>query len=174
MKTAIHHIAKTSAPNALKALGRAGVLACAFVAVSASAWADIDNQATVNGIYATNPVNAQSAMISVPVVARNLHLLVSKSADKTTNVAAGDVITYTYIVTNDGNVTITNLTLSDVHNAAGPAPIPGSEVLTDNPPAGNSTDGVPGDGVWDVLSPGDTITFTATYTVKQSDVDNLQ
>ena len=101
-------------------------------------------------------------------------MVVTKTADKTVNVAAGDVITYTYKVTNDGNVTIHNITLADVHNAAGAAPVPGSETLTDSPPLGNSTDVTANDGLWSDLAPGDTITFTATYTVKQSDVDNLQ
>ncbi len=174
MKKLNLHIRNNAFPGALKALGFAAVFMGAIFAQNKFAFAGIDNQATVNGTYLGNPVSAQSLLVSVPVVTTNLHMLVTKTADKTANVAAGDVITYTYKVTNDGNVTIHNITLADVHNAAGPAPVPGSETLTDNPPLGNSTDVTANDGLWSDLAPGDTITFTATYTVKQSDVDNLQ
>ena len=84
---------------------------------------------------------------------------------------AGDVITYTYEVTNTGNVTITGVTISDVHGGYGTAPVPGSE--TGVTVTNGSTDAA-ANGSWDTLRPGDTIRFTATYTVVQSDVDNLQ
>ena len=174
MKKTNNHIPNCPIPGVPRALGFVAVLALAVVAQSSAARADIDNQATVNGTYAGNPVSAQSLLVSVPVVTTNSHMKVTKTADKISNVAAGDVITYTYKVTNDGNVTIHNISLTDVHNAAGAAPVPGSETLTDIPPLGNSSDATPSDGVWTDLAPGDTITFTATYTVKQSDVDNLQ
>jgi large repetitive protein len=174
MKKTNNHISKSSGPSALKALGFAAVLALAVVVQNSSARADITNQATVNGSYIGNPVSAQSLLVSVPVVTTNLHMSVTKTADKTLNVVVGDVITYTYKILNDGNVTIHNISLADVHNASGSAPVPGSETLTDVPPLGNSTDATPSDGIWTDLAPGDTITFTATYTVTQSDVDNLQ
>jgi uncharacterized repeat protein (TIGR01451 family) len=174
MKKASAHMSKSSNPSPFQALGFAAVLVWSFGAFNSAAFADVDNQATVNGTYAGNPVSAQSLLVSVPVVTKNLHMLVTKTADKTSNVIVGDVITYTYKVLNDGNVTIHNITLADVHNASGPAPIPGSEILTDVPPLGNSTDAAPNNGVWTDLAPGDTVTFTATYTVTQSDVDNLQ
>ncbi len=174
MKKTNSHISKSSNPGVFKVLGFTAVLGWAVLALSSSAFADIDNLATVNGTYGGNPVSAQSLLVTVPVVTTNLHMSVTKTADKILNVVAGDVITYTYKVLNDGNVTIQNISLADVHNAASPAPIPGSETLTDVPPLGNSTDVTPSDGVWSTLAPGDTITFTATYTVTQSDVDNLQ
>jgi large repetitive protein len=173
MKKLISHMSKASISSAVKALGFAAVLTCGVMAQSSTAWADIDNIATVNGTYSGNPVTAQSALVSVPV-SKKFHISVTKVANKTTNVAAGDVITYTYTVINDGDVMIQNLTLADVHNAAGAAPIPGSETLTDNPPLGDSLDSTANDGVWTNLAPGDKITFTANYTVQQSDVDNLQ
>jgi large repetitive protein len=157
-----------------KVLGLSAVISLAIATQLSCARADIDNTAKVYGDYNSTTLASDPSSASVPVVAANLHMLVTKVADKTSNVNAGDVITYTYTVTNDGNVTITNLTLADVQNASGPAPVPGSEVLTDNPPNGNSTDATANDGVWDSLAPGDKLTFTATYTVKQSDVDNLQ
>jgi large repetitive protein len=102
-------------------------------------------------------------------------MLVTKAATPNTNLSAGQVVTYTYTVKNTGNVSIKNIALTDVHNAIGAAPVPGSEVVTgDVPPLNDSNDATAGNGVWSSLAPGDTITFTATYTVQQSDVDTLQ
>ena len=102
-------------------------------------------------------------------------LQVQKVASDTTDVAAGQVITYTYRVTNNGNQTITSVFLSDAHGGSGPAPIPDDEVLdTDNGTLGDSTDSTASDGIWDSLAPGDVVRFTANYTVTQNDVDTLQ
>ena len=102
-------------------------------------------------------------------------MLVTKTANPTTNLSAGQVITYTYTVKNTGNVSLKNISLAEVHNAIGAAPVPGSEVITnDVPPLNDSSDAIVSNGVWSSLAPGDTVTFTATYTVQQSDVDTLQ
>lgn len=101
-------------------------------------------------------------------------LSIQKTAFDDTLRAAGDVITYTYIVTNTGNITITGVSISDSHNGSGPAPTPSNEtLLTDNAPLGDSMDaGV--NASWDTLAPGDVLRFTGTYTVTQNDVDTLQ
>ena len=139
------------------------------------AFADIDNTAIADGLYGALPVVSPSSTVHVTVAPAAPAMLVTKTANPTSNLKAGDVITYTYTVKNTGNVTLNNISLSDVQNAAGPTPIPGSEILsTDLPPLNDSTDATPNDGVWSNIAPGDTITFTATYTVKQSDVDTLQ
>ncbi len=169
-----NHRSKHSSGALKKALTLTAVISWAIATQINSAHADIENTAIANGDYNSVTISSAPSSASVPVVTSNLHMLVTKVADKTSNVNAGDVITYTYTVTNDGNVTIANLTLTDVQNAAGPAPVPGSELLTDNAPTGNSNDATANDGTWDLLAPGDKLTFTATYTVKQSDVDNLQ
>ena len=99
------------------------------------------------------------------------------TADGTTdNVAAGTAITYTYTITNTGNQSISSISMNDVHNGSGsdPVPDPDTAVLTDNGTSGDSTNTTTGDGRWDVLGPGDTLTLTATYTVTQQDVDQLQ
>ena len=83
-------------------------------------------------------------------------------------------MTYTYRVTNSGNQTITGVSLSDAHNGSGPAPAPGGETLFDDVlPLADSTD-ASNNSTWDTLAPGDTVEFTATYTVTQQDVDTLQ
>lgn len=139
------------------------------------AHATIDNTAIASGTYAAAPVVSPSSSVSVTVAASAPSMLVTKTASPTTNLSAGQVITYTYTVKNTGNVSLQNISLADVHNAIGAAPVPGSEVITsDVPPLNDSTDATAGNGVWSVLAPGDTVTFTATYTVKQSDVDTLQ
>ena len=96
-----------------------------------------------------------------------------KVADSAGPFSVGDVITYTYTVTNNGNATIRDVVITDTHNGSNPAPTPSNETLsTDNAPAGDSTD-TAADASWDVLAPGDVLTFTGTYTVTATDADNL-
>jgi len=96
-----------------------------------------------------------------------------KVADSAGPFSVGDVITYTYTVTNNGNATIRDVVITDTHNGSNPAPTPSNETLsTDNAPAGDSTDAT-ADASWDVLAPGDVLTFTGTYTVTATDADNL-
>lgn len=114
-----------------------------------------DNDLTGNGIDG-GPGGTSDDPTVVTLTSRP-SLSMSKSADDNSLRAAGDVIQYTYIVTNNGNVTINNVTVNDVHNASGPAPVPSSEIL--------STDAAP---------LGDSVTFNGTYTVTQTDLDTLQ
>ena len=137
--------------------------------------ATIDNTATASGTYGAATVISNSNTVHVAVVLPISTMQVTKTANPTSNLSAGQVITYTYNVKNTGNVTIKNISLSEVHNAAGPAPVPGSETVSiDAPPLNDSNDATASDGVWSNLAPGDNITFTATYTVQQSDVDQRQ
>lgn len=134
---------------------------------------DIDNTVTAT---ASSPGNTDDVTLtaseSVDIEDLNPSLQVVKSANDTTDVALNQVITYTYTVTNNGNVPISNITLNDVHGGSGPDPVPGNEtILTDSPPTSDSSDAAV-NGSWDVLSMGDVITFTATYTVTQTDIDN--
>ena len=76
----------------------------------------------------------------------------TKVADITTNLMVGDVVTYTYTVTNTGSVDLTNVSVSDAHSGAG--------TLSAITPASVGT-----------LAVGESATFTATYTVKQADID---
>ncbi|MEZ5812746.1 MAG: DUF11 domain-containing protein [Rhizobiaceae bacterium] len=130
---------------------------------------DIDNTVTVTANGGVNETASAAVILNI-----NPGLTITKTADDTTDVVAGQVITYTYRVENTGNQTITNVSLSDAHGGSGAAPVPSNETLTaDNGPLGDSTDGGI-DGTWDAIAPGDVVTFTATYTVTQSDVDTLQ
>lgn len=112
--------------------------------------------------------------IPITVTPGTRTISVTKTANDTTNVAVGQVITYTYRVTNTGNQVISNIALSDAHGGSGPAPIPTGETLSiDVLPLGDSSD-ASANNSWDTLGPGDEVTFTANYTVTQSDVDTLQ
>ena len=95
----------------------------------------------------------------------------------------GDVIRYSYAVTNSGNIAIDSVQVTDATNGADQAFLggsnPGSPVnvsLTNDAGAatGDSTDADNAGPVWDVLAPGDTITFTADYTVQVQDIETLQ
>jgi len=136
--------------------------------------AEIINTVTANGTFGGSPVTSPPATEIVDVVDAAPSLSVVKTADTAGPVNAGDIITYTFVVTNTGNVTITNARVDDTHNGSNAPLVPGGETLTtDTAPLLDSTDAA-ANGVWDVIAPGDVITFTATYTVTQTDVDILQ
>ena len=86
--------------------------------------------------------------LSIPIV-RNPALSIVKTATPTTYDAAGNVISYSYLVTNTGNVTISQpITIDD-------------DIATDE-----ACPAVPAS-----LAPGDTITCTASHTITQADLD---
>jgi len=110
-----------------------------------NAGTDITNIATLNGTPASGTYTPVTDDEAVTVETSNPALSLDKSASDTTDVAEGDIITYTYLVENTGNVTMTSVSISDVHSGAG----------TLSTPTPASVD----------LEPGETQTFTATYTV---------
>jgi uncharacterized repeat protein (TIGR01451 family) len=121
--------------------------------------ADIDNgsvndSATVSGDPPSgSPVTSPSSTASVPVT-RNGALTVVTSASPSAVTQAGQVITYSFLVTNTGNVTMTSVAVIDTQTVpAGP--------LTSGPACPSAT-----------LAAGAKETCTATYTVAQTDVDN--
>ena len=98
---------------------------CMLVAVAEMepAFAAIDNTATAAGTYNGNPVVSAPDTVSVPVPPKSSALEVTKLATPDTDVTAGTVVTYTYTVRNSGNTVLTNVSLSDVHDGSGPAPL---------------------------------------------------
>lgn len=105
----------------------------------------------------------------------NPDMTITKTASPSVNVAAGTDVTYTYVVTNTGNQTISNIALNDIHTGFGASPIPSNETLTaDNGTSGDSSDVITNNAIWETLAPIDEVTFTAIYTVTQADLDNLQ
>jgi large repetitive protein len=145
------------------------------VAGTNSAHATIDNVAKANGVYNGNPVASAPANVSVGVAPAQAALQVTKLASPVNNVPAGTTVTYTYTIRNSGNQTLTNVSLNDVHNGSGIAPVPRNEILTtDANTQLDSTDATPNDGVWTKLAPGDVVTLKSTYVITQADVDTRQ
>jgi uncharacterized repeat protein (TIGR01451 family) len=102
-------------------------------------------------------------------------LTILKTPSSSGPFSVGQVVTYTYKVTNSGNVAMTAITVADTHNGNGVFVGPKNEVLTaDNTPTGDTTDATANNGNWDTIGPGDVVTFTATYTVTQQDIDLRQ
>jgi uncharacterized repeat protein (TIGR01451 family) len=139
--------------------------------------AQIDNGAnivnTVSVTSAQTSPASQNATATTTVTQTPMMALV-KSANQTGPVPAGQQITYNYLVTNTGNVTIFNLTVGDVHNHNGTFPTPGGETIqTDVVPLNDSSD-MGANGSWDLLAPGDSIRFSSLYQVVQADIDLLQ
>ncbi|MFF9564460.1 beta strand repeat-containing protein [Leifsonia sp. NPDC014704] len=121
--------------------------------------ADIDaghvaNTATAAGTPPNGPGVTDSGSADVPLVAAPAIDLV-KTADVsavTSPAAVGDTVTYTFVATNTGNVTLTGVGITD--------PLPGLSALSFTWP------GTPG-----TLAPGQGVTATATYTLTQADID---
>ena len=77
----------------------------------------------------------------------------AKSSNPTGYSAAGTVITYSYLVTNTGNVTLSNVVVTD--------PMPGLSAIN----CGGNSNVIPS------LAPGASVTCTATYTTTETDVE---
>ncbi|MGH2549076.1 MAG: DUF7507 domain-containing protein, partial [Thermomicrobiales bacterium] len=116
--------------------------------------ADVDAGSIVNNASATGqcgqgctpPTDEDDEEVPTDPAAPALDI--EKTSDPTGGVELGDAIAYTFTVTNTGNVTLSNVSVSD--------PLPGLSAIT---PASIAT-----------LAPGASTTFTATYTVVASDV----
>ena len=147
----------------------------------ASADGDVDNLASATGTDpAGDPVtsNQDPAEIPLPAVA-SLSIVKSAVVDDNDTPTdplddtdwqddgdgipeAGDTIIYSYVVTNDGNVTLSNVDVSDAFEL--PA-------LTADLGPITCDDVVGGDNVIATMAPGDVVNCTADYTVSQADID---
>lgn len=168
----------------------AGSFALALAAMQvAPAYATIDNAVTASG---TAPggvvvnagvaplveahVGVQTAAPAITMVKAASFAVSADDGDLDGKGDPTDKITYTYTVTNTGNVTLKNVAIADVHDGVvplNPLVVP-LLVTTDvgSAPAGtlgDSTDAT-GDFIWDTLGPGDTITFKTTYIVQIGDI----
>ncbi|MGJ5898907.1 beta strand repeat-containing protein [Streptomyces niveiscabiei] len=144
-----------SCPNVQLAPGTSLTCTATYTVTQADVDAGtISNTATATGTPPNNgtPVTSTPSTVVVPFTAKPA-LTVAKSADKQ-NVVVGDVITYSYKVTNTGNVTMRNVSVAEgTFSGSGTRPAP-------------SCPGAAGS-----LAPGASVTCTATYTVTQADVD---
>lgn len=132
---------------------------------------DLVNSVSVTSAETGTTVQTSSATTTISPAPS---ITVTKTASSDTNVPEGVSITYTYVVTNDGNQTISNISLIDIHTGSGPTPVPTNEILTTDAGILGDSNDTTVNGTWDTLAPGDQITFTATYVVTQNDIDTLQ
>ena len=118
----------------------------------------VDNTASVSGSTPSAPntvVDFGSSSSTVSAAAHpELTLVKSASPSDAASFVAGKVITYTFLVTNTGNVTITSIRIAETHfTGSGTFP----PVIC---PAGASS-----------LAPDEHVTCTAEYTLTQADID---
>ncbi len=121
--------------------------------------ADVDAGSVTNAATATGtppsgpPVDSPPSSVSIPGNPRP-GIAVAKSANVTRITAAGQVVTYSFVVTNTGNVTLAPVTVNE-------GAFSGTGTLSPvTCPAGAAS-----------LAPGAQVTCTATYTATQADVD---
>ncbi len=113
----------------------------------------VTNRATASGTPPLGaPITAQSARIVTPTAAAAPALVTTKSGTLIGAPVAGSTVQYSFSTRNAGNVTLTGVAIAD--------PLPGLTALSYTWP------GTPG-----TLQPGQTVTATAQYTVRQADVD---
>ncbi|MFV0281142.1 MAG: beta strand repeat-containing protein [Rhodoblastus sp.] len=111
---------------------------------------DIDNNTLTNTATATSGVTVSPGVSLTIPAAQAPGLSVLKSAGAATYVSVGQIVPYTYQVTNVGNTTLTQ-----------------AVTITDNKIASVSCPALPSGG----LAPGGAITCSANYTVTQADLD---
>jgi uncharacterized repeat protein (TIGR01451 family)/fimbrial isopeptide formation D2 family protein len=108
------------------------------------------------------PVTATSNEVTVPAV-QSPSISVTKTANVTTVSAVGQTVTYTFAVQNTGNVTLTDVDVTDAQ--ADPSLDSSLSAIS----CVDSSDAAVTNGSFSLV-PGDTATCTATYTVTQADL----
>ena len=114
--------------------------------------ADITNTATLSATPERGTLGPVTATEAVTPEAADPGFTLVKTANPTTGLGEGDTVTYTYVVTNTGNVGLANVNVSDVQGGTG--------TLSAIVPASVAK-----------LAPGDSTSFSANYVLTQADVD---
>ena len=141
-------LSAVSCPNGTLAAGASETCTATYTTSQADVDAgSISNTGTASGTPPTGPAVTATALLTILAVDAPA-VSVVKSANVTLYSAPGVVITYSYLVTNTGNVTLTDVSVTDPQLGL-------SEVTC---PSG-------------MLSPSVSETCTATYTTTLADVD---
>ncbi len=127
------------------------------------------NTAAVTAVPTEGTIGNVSGTLSIPGPVIDPILAVTKVASKSIDAILGEVITYTYTVSNTGLLTIDNVSVSDAHNGTGSLSAILGDAITVNSNGLSSDASV--DGSIDSLAPGDSATFTSQYSVTQEDID---
>ncbi len=124
--------------------------------------------------------NATTTIVAVPSLSIAKTFVLTDTGGLTPAKAdLNELVTYTYTITNTGNVPMGNVSANDLHGtpsvvvplgAGGIA----SETLSSPGPYGAaaSTDTTANNGVWTTLAPGAAATFTWPHTVTQAEIDH--
>ena len=143
----------------------------------------VANSAGATGKSPTNAtINSSTPATATAIIAPGPSLAIVKSSSTPGPVAVGNSVVYTYTVTNNGNVPITGVKITDTHEGS---PIsPQAAMLEQVAPLGGPGGGVPGplgagassdstagDGIWTTLAPGATVIFKYSHTVTQTEFD---
>ena len=126
----------------------------------------LDDSATANGTPPSGPaVTSTPATLSVPAT-QTAAITVLKSASTASVTAVGQIVTYTFLAKNTGNVTLSSVGIADTQLAP-------AQALTSAPACQSlATPAAACSGATTALAPGQSATFTATATVTQADLDN--
>ena len=117
----------------------------------------VSNTATVTGTSPDNTPITSASSTAPLTVASSPGLTMVKSADRTNLTAAGQVIHYSFAVTNTGNVTISSTTITEgAFNGHG------------------TMSSITCPGAITPLAPGDSVVCSASYTVVAADLTNGQ
>ncbi len=137
------------------------VLTQANVDAAAGVTDGVENtvSATANNPQGTPvaPTPGGSTLTATATIPASPALTIDKTADTAGPLTVGQVVNYTYLVTNTGNVTISGVNVTETAFNGTGTPVPSPTTV------GSTT-----------LAPGGTVTFTASYTVTQADIDTLQ
>jgi uncharacterized repeat protein (TIGR01451 family) len=106
------------------------------------------------------------------------NLTINKTASTPGPVTLGQTIIYTYTVANTGNVSLSNVKVTDMHGTPATLISGGTSGITNDTLTipgplgiGASPDSAANDGIWTTLAPGATVQFTYTHTVTQAEID---
>src|SRR5690606_20013723 len=119
---------------------------------------NVHNSATAEGTPPSTPTNPNPPPVVTPPdeidtpVAQEPGIEITKSVTSTGPYTEGDVISYQFLVENTGDVTLTNVSVTDE--------LPGLSAISYAWPGADG-----------VLLAGESVTATATYTVTAADVD---
>lgn len=141
--------ALTCNPAQPATLASSVTLSCTDTYVTTQADVDtgqVSNTASASGAFEATPVTAAPASATVPAM-QNPHLSLTKNATPTSYTTVGQVIHYTLVAINDGNVTLAGVSINDATLGS----------LTCVQPV--------------TLAPGASLTCTGSHTTTQADLD---